>query len=295
MQVAPRRFSGARLALFRGVEGLCRLLGGRRLYRWTALRRLRARDEVVAVPGLPADLDGVVIAQVSDLHAGPFLGAGDLAPLVALLGDRRPDLVAVTGDLCVHAVDEAFPVLDELCAHPAPLGTFVVFGNHDYKHRREGELVERLAERGARVLRNEGARVRVGEAVLAVTGVEDLEEGKVVDIEAARAELAPSDVEVLLCHNPRGGPFFARAGCAVILSGHSHGGQIDLPLLRRLGPPHPGLRVELGPSTLLVSRGLGALGVPLRFGAPAEVVFVRLVRAEGSAPERGALDGDVPG
>jgi len=279
MHVVPRRFSSTRLALFRGVERLCRALGGRRFYRWSALRRMRAREEEVPIRGLPADLDGVVIAHVSDLHAGPFLGAGDLAPLVALLGARRPDVVAVTGDLCVHAVDEAFPILDELCAYDAPLGTYVVFGNHDYKHRREGELAQRLVARGARVLRNEGARVQVGEAVLAVTGVEDLEEGKVVDVEAARADLAPGDVEVLLCHNPRGGPAFARPGCAAILSGHSHGGQLDLPLLRRLGPPHPGLRVELGPSTLLVSRGLGVLGVPLRVRAPAEVVFVRLVRA----------------
>jgi predicted MPP superfamily phosphohydrolase len=279
MRLAPRRFGGARLAFFRGVEALCKALGGRRFYRWNTLRLLQAREERVEVPGLAPDLEGLVIAQVSDLHAGPYLGAGDLGPMVALLEERQPHLVAVTGDLCVHAVDEAFPIIEELCAYQAPLGSYVVFGNHDYKHRREGELAERLAAAGAVVLRNEGVRVPVGGAALAVTGIEDLEEGKVVDPERARAGLRPGDVEILLCHNPGGGPALARPGCAVILSGHSHGGQIDLPFLRRLGPPHPGLRVALGPTTLIVSRGIGALGIPLRVGAPAEVVFITLSRA----------------
>jgi len=87
------------------------------------------------------------------------------------------------------------------------------------------------------------------------------------------------DVEIVLCHNPRGASAIAGAGCTAILSGHTHGTQVDLPLLRRLGPQHPGLRLELGPTTLIVSRGLGVVAVPLRVGVPAEVVYVRL---EGS-------------
>ncbi len=277
MRVAPRRFSGTRLALVRCAEGFFRFAGGRRFYRWWSLRRLRIREEDVVVTGLPADLEGLVIAHVSDIHAGPYLGRGDLAPMVAILEEHRPDLVAVTGDLCVHSVDEAFDVLDEVCAFSPRLGIFAVFGNHDYKGRREGEIATRLGERGATVLRNRGVRIEVGAATLAVTGLEDLEEGKVIDLESARASLEPGDVEVMLCHNPGGAPALAGPGCAVVLSGHSHGGQVDLPFARRAGPPHPGLRVELGPTTLIVSRGIGALGVPLRVRAPAEVVFVRLV------------------
>jgi uncharacterized protein len=284
MRVEPRRFGALRLGLFRAVEGGCRVLGGRAFYRrwFLAPGRLGVREEELHLPGLPPDLDGLVLAHLSDIHAGPFLGQGDLAAVVEQLESRRPDLVAITGDLCVHAVDEAFGVIDELTRWSAPLGTFVVFGNHDYKHRREPELVERLQARGARVLRNEGVRLTVGNATLAVTGLEDLEEGKVVDPNAARAGLEPGDVEVMLCHNPRGAPALARPGCALILAGHSHGGQVNLPGLRRLGPAHPGVRVDLGPTTLIVSRGLGALGLPLRFKARAEVVFVTL-RAAGHA------------
>ena len=85
--------------------------------------------------------------------------------------------------------------------------------------------------------------------------------GAGIDPEAARANLEPDDVEVLLSHNAGGGPHLAREGCAAILSGHSHGGQIDLPILRGIGPPHPGVRVPLGPTVLIVSRGLSNSGV----------------------------------
>lgn len=283
MHIEPRRFGTLRLGLFRVMEGLCRALGGRAFYRrlFLAPGRLVSREEVLHLPHLPPDLDGLVLAQLSDIHAGPFLAAGDLRGMVELLEARRPALVAITGDLCAHAVDEAFGVIDELTSWSAPLGTFVVFGNHDYKQRREGELVERLRARGARVLRNEGVRVAVGDATLAITGLEDLEEGKRIDVDAARACLQPGDVEVMLCHNPRGAPALARAGCVLILSGHSHGGQVNLPLLRKLGPAHPGVRIDLGPTTLIVSRGIGALGLPLRVRARAEVVFVTLRASQG--------------
>ncbi|MDA1264302.1 MAG: metallophosphoesterase [Planctomycetota bacterium] len=279
MHVAPRRFGWGRRALFRLVERACVALGGRALYRRRCLDRLETREEVLDVPGLHSDLEGLTLGHLSDIHAGAFLRRGDLRTLVRRLEELAPDVIAITGDLCVHRVDEAFEVLDELTAYRPPLGTFAVFGNHDYKQRREGELVQRLSERGVVVLRNAGVRVPVGGAVLALTGIEDLEEGKVVDPVAARADLEPGDLEIMLCHNAGGAPHLARPGCAAILSGHSHGGQIDLPILRWLGPPHPGVRVPLGPTQLIVSRGIGALGVPLRVGAPAEIVLVRLRRA----------------
>jgi predicted MPP superfamily phosphohydrolase len=113
---------------------------------------------------------------------------------------------------------------------------------------------------------------------VAFVGLEDLEEGRVVDLEAARAGLRAGDVEVVLCHNPLGARAIGRAGCAAILSGHTHAGQIDLPLARNVGPIHPGLRVLVGETLLVVSRGIGAVGLPLRIGAPAEIVHLRLTR-----------------
>jgi len=290
VKVTPRRFSSARLALFRVIEHTCVLLGGRAFYRRCHLApgRFRVREERVEVAGLDAALDGFAIAHLSDLHAGPFLGRGDLAHVVETVNREGVDLVALTGDYCVHHHEEALRILPDLARLEARHGVFAVFGNHDYKGRQEGKIAAEYGAHGIRFLRNASARIEVEGGALAVVGVEDLEEGRLVDLQRARADLEGGDWEVALCHNPRGGPWLARGRCAVVLAGHSHGGQVDLPLLRGLGPPHPGLRVELGPTTLVVNRGLGALGVPLRVGAPAEVVVVRLaVSNERAAGETG--------
>jgi predicted MPP superfamily phosphohydrolase len=286
VRVAPRRFSRARLVAFRAIERACALLGGRALYRARHLApgRFLVREELVRVPGLPRALDGFRVAQLSDLHGGGFLGAGDLRHVVAAVNALKPDAVALTGDYVTHSIEESFPLVDDLAELRARHGVWAVFGNHDYKARREGELVARLAERGVRFLRNECARVEVdggdsGRAIVAFTGLEDLEEGKRVDLAAARAGLRPGDLELCLCHNPAGARWLAREGCVAILAGHTHGTQVDWPFLRTLGPKHPGTRLRLGPTTLLVSRGLGVVGVPLRVGAPAEVVLLRLERA----------------
>jgi predicted MPP superfamily phosphohydrolase len=280
-RLAPRRHSDLRIAFFKNVERAFRLCGGRRAYRALYLARGRfvEREEELRVPGLPAALDGFLVAHLSDLHGGPFVGRGALADVVAAVNDRRPDLCALTGDFITRHWREVLPLVDDLARLDSRHGSYAVFGNHDYKQRLEQNIVEALGEVGVRFLRNDGARIELDGAALHVTGLEDLEEGKVVDLAAARRGLRPEDVELVLCHNPLGAPALTRPGCAAILSGHTHGAQIDLPLMRKLGPQHPGLRVDMGTSTLIVSRGLGAIGVPVRIGAPAELVWVRLVAA----------------
>ncbi len=284
LRVAPRRHGVFRRSVFSCAERLLVSLGGRRFYRhcFLASGRLVLRDEIVRVPGLPPALEGFTLAHLSDLHAGPFLGSGDLSDAVAAVNARGVDLVCLTGDFVAHSGDDVAHVIDDLAGLESRHGAFAVFGNHDYRGRCEARIEAGFQARGMRFLRNAGARIQVGDAHLALTGLEDLEEAWRVDLPAARAGHATGDVEVVLCHNPGGAPAIARPGCAVILSGHTHGTQLDLPFLRRLGPAHPGLRVELGTTTLIVSRGLGVVGAPLRIGAPAEVVFVTLVAAGGA-------------
>lgn len=280
LRVPPRRHSDLRIHSVRAVMRAAAALGGRRYYRrrWLARGRFRVRQEDVFVPGLPDALDGFSIAHVSDLHAGPFLGPGDLDDVVTVVNEARPDLVALTGDYLTDSCDEALAIVPDLCDLKGRHGRFAVFGNHDYRGRREGEIQAAFAARGVRVLRDEAVRVEVRGATLAVVGLEDLEEAKgPVDLEAARSGVRPGDVELVLCHNPAGAQRLARPGCVAVLCGHTHGHQIDLPGCR-LGPPHPGPRVELGPTALITSSGLGVIGVPVRVGAPAEVVWVRLLR-----------------
>lgn len=283
--IEPRRFSRVRLVVFDTFERLAVLLGGRALHR----RRLEAdrvevRDEVIEVPGLPAELDGFRIAHLSDIHAGPFLGAGDLEGVVERVAEEDPDVVCWTGDYVVHGIENALPVLPELRRLTGRRATFAVFGNHDYKARREYELSGALEGAGWRFLRNEGQLVRTqGGAAVGFAGIEDPEEGKVVDPEAATAGLGDADVVIALSHGPLGAPALAACGADVVLSGHTHGTQVDLPFLRDLGPAHPGLRVQLGGTTLIVTRGLGVIGVPLRSGVPAEFVVITLRSAAPAA------------
>ncbi|MBK7874844.1 MAG: metallophosphoesterase [Planctomycetes bacterium] len=236
------------------------------------------------MPGLADGLEGLLVAHLSDFHGGAFLARGDLAAVVEATRERAPDLVAITGDWITHGWEDALPLLPDLARLAPPLGVFSVFGNHDYRGRLEGRIAEAARSAGVRVLRNEGVRLERGGAEFALVGLEDPEEARTVDLERARSGLDPRLPEIVLCHNPLAARRIARAGCAAILSGHSHGTQVDLPFLRRLGPAHPGLRVDLGATALVVSRGLGVVGFPLRVGAPAELVLVRFVRAPSDGP-----------
>ena len=282
VRVPPRRHTRLRLSIFRAVETLARWCGGRAFYRtaYLAPGRFRVREELVLVRDLAPDLAGVRIAQISDLHAGPFLSRGDLAHVVAAVNALAPDVCAITGDLITHHWTESLLVLDELAQLRARHGVFAVFGNHDYKDRLEGRIVDAYAARGLRILRNESVRIPLAGGALALVGLEDLEEARVVDLELARRAIEPGDLEIVLCHNPLQARRIARARCACILSGHTHGTQIDLPWLRRLGPEHPGSRLLVGETVLIVNGGLGVVGVPLRVGSPPEIVLVRLGAGE---------------
>lgn len=284
LELAPRRFGRGRLAFFAGLQRACAAVGGRAFYRrrFLAAGRFEVRRETVVVPALDPALDGFRLVQLSDPHAGPFLGAGDLAAVVDASNALEPDVVVLTGDLITHEPDEAWRLLGDVERLVARRGKFGVFGNHDYRGRREREVAARFdREAGLRFLLDESIRFGDGPGAVALVGLEDLEEARRVDVAGARAGVRAGDVEVVLCHNPAGAPALARAGCAVVLCGHTHGHQIDLPLVRRLAPPHPGDRVRLGATEVITSRGLGALGVPLRVGARAEIVVVDLRRESG--------------
>jgi predicted MPP superfamily phosphohydrolase len=276
-----RRHSLVRRAAVRVCENGCRAFGVAAIYRhrWLARERLSIRTETVARPDLPRGLDGFRVAQLSDIHGGPFIRRGDLGPVVDSVLALAPHLVAITGDLITHTWRDVLHIADDLGRLRAAHGVWVVFGNHDYRGRREGEIVRVLEERGIGVLRNANVRVEVEGGTLAVVGIEDLEEAKVLDLRGARAGVRDEDWELVLCHNPRCAPVVARERCLAVMCGHTHGYQIDLPLARQAGPPHCGTRIDFGPTRLIVNRGLGAIGLPVRWGAPAEVVLLELERS----------------
>ncbi|MFT5080238.1 MAG: putative MPP superfamily phosphohydrolase [Bacteroidia bacterium] len=279
---APRRHSKLRLFVFKAAEVAMRRLGGRRIYRWLNLApgRFDLRQEQVDLPAHASSLDGLLIVQLSDIHAGPFLAAGDLRHVVEAVNALEPDLVVFTGDLISRVADEAWLVLPDLAKIQARHGFFAVFGNHDYRHRREAEIASAFGAQGIRFLRNESVRPLGPDSPLVVLGVEDLEEAKHLDVTGARKQLREGDFEVVLSHNPGGAQALLSAATGLVLSGHTHGRQVDLPVLRGLGPHHPGDRIEVDGVPAITTHGLGVIGIPFRYGAPAEVVVIRLVAGE---------------
>ncbi len=292
----PRRFSRVAMALFDTAGWLGRRVWpGKRMYA-RALRRggLEVVQVDVPVPDLPAALDGLCIVQLSDLHAGPFFDEITLQPVLPLVAACQPDLLVLTGDFLTSAPEDVAALGSALGRIHAPLGGFAVFGNHDYRGRREGELAAVLRRQGITVLRNESRVTSVGGARLAIAGLEDIEESKLADLDAARAGMSGSEeFRLLLCHHPDvvdtlpGGLFH------LVLSGHSHGGQINLPGLGSLAGRWMPRRVagsyRLEDDGLLhVNRGLGVLVLPFRIGARAEVTRLTLRRAVRDPDGRGA-------
>ncbi len=246
----------------------------------SSLRRHWVRVVHVDVPivGLSPELDGYRIAQMSDLHIGNFDTKRRGLAWAAQVSRLEPDLVAVTGDLVTTGSAFYEDVAEVIGAVRARDGVFVSLGNHDQWN--PDELTRQIEARGPVVLRNRWQAVRRGDAELIVAGLDDRWAGK-DDLEttlARRPERAPT---VLLSHYPDFFEAAARRRVDLVLSGHTHGGQIAVPFMARRASlstlarqARHGLHLK-GTSRLYVNAGLGTTGPPFRLGIPPEItVFV---------------------
>ena len=265
-----RWLSSALAALNRGLDA----------FPFTHWLHRRVRDHL-EMPSLSCPLrsgaqgpDGLRLAFVTDVHAGSFLDAVDLAEIFRRVQQSSPDLVLFGGDLVNTREQEIELFADGLRELAPRYGVYAVPGNHDHYY---GEDISRwkafLEDRGVAVLDNRGVRVEHAGGSLWLCGVDDLTEG-VPDLRAALDGRRPGETTLLLSHHP---DFFFEASAAGVdlqLSGHTHGGQIRVggkaPLHHsRLGYEQGWFRE--GQSKLYVSRGVGVTLVPIRVGAPPEV------------------------
>jgi predicted MPP superfamily phosphohydrolase len=242
--------------------------------------RLKLRRIDVPLPLWPEALDGLKVAVVADLHTGaPHV---DVERVVAKVNAARPDLIALVGDYADPTVPLGRPVAPEQVAEAlgrlhAPLGTFAVLGNHDWHHY--GERVPRaLREHGIEVLENDAVAVERGGAVLWIAGLADLRERN-PDTTVALAMVPGGQPLIALTHDPDLFPQL-KDRADVTLAGHTHGGQIGLPLLRRATSPtrhgYFGGEVREDGGYMYVSRGIGTTGLPIRLNAPPEIALLRL-------------------
>lgn len=235
----------------------------------------------IHVRGLPGALEGLRIGVLSDLHAGRLTARGTLRRAVELLMRARPDIIAITGDFADRRHDDYAPAFRALASLRAPLGVFAVPGNHDHAVGIGGWYREMRASPHILDATNRYHLRNVGDASICVAGVDDLEEG------SPEVVLPPPDERdftLLLAHNPDTAERARRAYDAVdlIVSGHTHGGQVRLPGIgaveRKSEIFDAGLQRR--PWTqVYTSRGVGSTLLPFRFGAPPEVAVLELTAA----------------
>lgn len=243
----------------------------------------RPRIEPVEIPLPPGAerLDGVRIAFVTDTHVGPHFPAAALDRSVALVEQSRPDLVLFGGDYISESprfLPAARAQLDRM-ARSARYGAFAILGNHDASNIIE-RAEEAFATSSIRLLRNEAARVDLRDDYLWIVGIDEGLLGR-PNVEAAFAEVPAGEPAIALWHEPDFAQAVAPYRPALMLSGHTHGGQVRLPGIGPLALPLAGRRYPSGRFTvdgmpLYVSRGVGMYRPPVRLNCPPEVTVITL-------------------
>jgi predicted MPP superfamily phosphohydrolase len=264
----------AALASYLAALALC-LYGVFVRRRWVRVRLLD-----VPIAGLGVAFDGYRIAQLSDLHIGGLWSRARAARWVSRVNALDVDLVALTGDYVTHGTSFHEDIAAVLAAMHGRDGAVAVMGNHDYFGDGES-LIALLRARGVAVLRNEHCILwRAGDA-LTLAGIDDTWSRR-ANVARALAGHDGGRPLIALAHDPQLFPELARRGAALVLSGHTHWGQIALPFLatrynlsRLSYRYHAGLYRD-GDAVLYVSPGLGTTGPPMRVGAPPEITVLRL-------------------
>jgi predicted MPP superfamily phosphohydrolase len=252
---------------------------------------LEVNDHELPIVDLGPSFEGFRIVQISDLHCGRKLPAEYLKHVVTAAQRERPDAVVVTGDFVHKGFRYVEHAADSLKNLTAPHGVYAVLGNHDHsirnalgirRHRHLSRTItEALKARGIRVLDNESVTFHRGDDRLHVAGVDDLWSRR-CDLDQALAGLDSDTPRVVLAHNPRTVERLQGRRCDVMLSGHTHGGQIDWPGLGRVTLSRRAKQFAAGlyrheQTHLYVNKGVG-FGWRFRYGVRPEVAVFQLRR-----------------
>jgi predicted MPP superfamily phosphohydrolase len=249
-------------------------------------RTLEVTHQPITIPHLPAEFHGFRLVQLSDIHHSPFLGEHEIAAAADHANSLDPDLIVLTGDYVSHSRDFITGCARALGRLRARHGVVAVLGNHD--HWTDGTGMARaLRDHGIRVLENENLLIERGASAIRLIGVDDSTVRR-DDLPLALQGTSRIEARILLAHNPAIIREAARAGIDLVLSGHTHGGQINWRLLigrdnrqtqRWLRRPSRRLMrgyARLGETQLYVNRGLGTVVLPLRYGCPPEITVIEL-------------------
>ena len=246
----------------------------------------RLREIEIALPGLSADLDGLRILQLSDIHLSAFLSEAELARVIDACRQLHPHLAVVTGDLISARGDPLDACIRQLARLRSDAGTFGCMGNHEHVAGAEKHAAEAGARAGIPFLRSQNRALRFGGSTLNLAGVDYQPTSHAAHyLRGAERLVAPAAFNVLLSHNPDVFPVAARQGYNLMLAGHTHGGQVTVEIFdQTLNPARFFTRYvyglyRLGAAATYVTRGIGTIGIPARIGAPPEISLIRLRKA----------------
>jgi predicted MPP superfamily phosphohydrolase len=237
----------------------------------------------VFIRDLPASFEGFRIAQVSDVHHSRLVSLSEVRRVVGLAQGTKPDMFVLTGDYTTSRRSYIEPCAEALGALDAPAGVWAVLGNHD--HYTDAELTTRALTRARiNVLNNANTSIQRGADTLQLAGVDDWGWGQ-TDWARALQGIKRERPTLLLSHEPDVLDSPEAQGLSLIISGHTHGGQVCLPVVgapARLFMNLPYLRGlhERAGTQLYVSRGTGMIGLPIRFGARPEIAVIRLKKSD---------------
>ncbi len=238
---------------------------------------LKVETVKISLKRLPKRLENFRIVHFSDTHHSPFTALEHIARAVEISNELEPDMFVLTGDYVSHDSEYIAPVAKVLGRLRSEFGTYACLGNHD--HWTNAEMVASEFRRaGINVLINEGFRFEARGASFWLCGVDDYMVGK-TDLRAALRGSFPDEMKLLLAHNPVIVRQAARYGVDLVLSGHTHGGQVkirdeDKRILPRRRFKN-GLHYRKD-TQIYITRGIGTVVLPVRFGCPPEISLLEL-------------------
>lgn len=271
--------------------------------------RFQVREIEIPVANFPQALDGLRIAQLSDIHIGSYMPIAQVRRAVGMANELGSDLIVVTGDFLTTRGDPLADCIAELARLRAPLGVWGCNGNHEIYAGVEARAAQLFHQHGMKLLRQESAEVRWQGTPFNLIGVDyqrqrDSDQNRapmLIGIEPLVRRDVPN---ILLSHNPNSFPRAAEMGIELSLAGHTHGGQVRIEILdyrwnpamfltpyvagayhrplysssnlsdQEVSSP-PGIQ-QVAASTIYVNRGLGTIGAPVRLGVPPEISLITL-------------------
>lgn len=235
---------------------------------------------------IPKSFSGIKIAQFSDTHIGHHFGQAELEKVVRLINKEEPDIVFFTGDLMDNPLeyDGSYNLINILKQIKAPLGKFAIYGNHDHGGYGTETYEEIMESSDFTVLKNENTTIElVDKSQIYIAGVDDLMLGR-PDFNETLQDIPEDAYTILLAHEGDAADSIAEQFHVNLqLSGHSHGGQVQIPFFGPLITPPLGSKFYEGfyyfdNLTLYVNKGLGTTREPYRFLAPPEITIFTLER-----------------